>query len=157
MHIWRPAGNVRVKALGLAWRDNRLLASEIYSDDGALKGVRPLGGSVEFGETWRDTILREFKEELGVDVTPVGKPMVDENIYNHHGALGHEIVFVCDVIFPDDAYVGQDYIEFFEDQGQPCVARWFEMDMFESGKIELFPNGLLNKLKARSKYSDALN
>lgn len=37
-----------------------LLAMEILNDAGDNNGVRPLGGTVEFGETWRDALIREF-------------------------------------------------------------------------------------------------
>ena len=57
MSIWGPQQNILVKARGLVWRDGLLLASEIYLDDGSIKGVRPLGGRLEFGETWRDALV----------------------------------------------------------------------------------------------------
>ncbi|MFT5623572.1 MAG: hypothetical protein ACI8Z0_000060 [Lentimonas sp.] len=85
MNIWRPQQNIQVKALGLVWRKGLLLASEIYLDDGTVKGVRPLGGRLEFGETWRDALVREFNEELSVTVEVVGEPMILENIYTHQG------------------------------------------------------------------------
>ncbi|MBL3576464.1 NUDIX domain-containing protein, partial [Rhodovulum sulfidophilum] len=68
MNTWRPASGIRFKALGLHWRGNRLLASEVYEDSGRLKGVRPLGGTVEFGETAQTAVIREFQEELGITV-----------------------------------------------------------------------------------------
>jgi hypothetical protein len=52
MNIWRPSQNIRVIAIGLNWRGDRLLAVEVLNDEAKLKGVRPLGGGVEFGETW---------------------------------------------------------------------------------------------------------
>ena len=61
MTPWLPSSTIRVKALGLHWRDGRLLASEVNRDDGTLKDVRPLGGTVEFGETWQDALIREFQ------------------------------------------------------------------------------------------------
>lgn len=51
MNIWRPPSRIRVKALGLHWLNGRLLAAEVYDDAGRIKGVRSLGGGVEFGET----------------------------------------------------------------------------------------------------------
>ena len=57
MTVWRPKPAIRVIAIGLHWRDDRLLAVEVNDDHGAVKGVRPLGGGVEFGETWRDALI----------------------------------------------------------------------------------------------------
>ncbi len=64
MTKWRPAQHGKVKALGLHWRDGKLLAAEVFDDQGRLKGVRPLGGGIEFGEHWQAALIREFKEEL---------------------------------------------------------------------------------------------
>ena len=41
MTVWRPRQAIQVKALGLVWKAGKLLAGEIYSDDGSVKGVRP--------------------------------------------------------------------------------------------------------------------
>ena len=111
---WRPSSTIRLKALGLHWRDRCLLASEVNRDDGTLKGVRPLGGTVEFGETWQDALIREFQEEIGVGIELIGDPIVLENIYTHHGALGHEILFISEVIFSSNAYETADFIEYCE-------------------------------------------
>ena len=52
------------------WRDGRLLAVEVLDDAGRVKGVRPLGGTVEFGEKAELAVVREFQEELGITVDP---------------------------------------------------------------------------------------
>ncbi|AEI94216.1 NUDIX hydrolase [Roseobacter litoralis] len=150
MNIWRPRQNIEVKALGLVWRDGLLLASEICRDDGTVDGVRPLGGRVEFGETWCDALVREFREELGVVVEVVGTPMVLENIYMHQGMVGHEVAFVCDVTFPADAYVSEGPIEYFEDNGDKCLARWYDVAQLDCGALELYPTGLKTQLRERS-------
>ena len=153
MNIWRPQQNIQVKALGLVWRDGLLLASEIYRDDGSVKGVRPLGGRLEFGETWRDALVREFDEELDVAVEVIGTPLVLENIYTHQGVIGHEIAFVSDVTFPDNAYRQGGPIEYFEDNGEKCRAFWFDLEKLDCGDLELYPNGLKTRLQERTKSS----
>ena len=62
MHQWRPQSIIRLKSLGLNWRAGKVLAAEIYDDAGRIKGVRPLGGSVEFGETVETALIRELNE-----------------------------------------------------------------------------------------------
>ena len=145
MAVWRPAQTIRVKALGLHWREGKLLAAEVLSDDGKIKGVRPLGGSVEFGKAWQGALLREFQEELGIDVRIISAPNVIENLYMHEGSQGHEIIFVAEVAFPTGAFAGEDSIEFFEDNGTKCVARWFDLKDLESHGIPLFPEGIAAK------------
>ena len=143
MKRWRPVPRIRVKALGLHWRGGRLLASEVYDDEGRIKGVRPLGGSVDFGEHAKSAVLREFKEELGLDIVVLGEPMVMENLYNHEGVAGHEVLFLFNVAFPAGAFEGQERIVFHEDDGTPCVAHWYNLgDLDVSEGPELYPKGL---------------
>ena len=149
MTVWRPQQFVQVKALVRVLRDGRLLAGEVYSDDGSVKGVRPLGGRVEFGESWQDTLLREFKEELGADVEIVGEPSILENIYTHHGALGHEVVFVADVRLLSSVKERAGRIEYLEIDGSRGCALWVELDSLDAGGIELYPKGLMSVLRAR--------
>ncbi|MFD1331628.1 NUDIX hydrolase [Methylopila musalis] len=147
MTVWRPPSRIRVKALGLHWRDGRLLAAEVPDDAGRVKGVRPLGGSVEFGETARAAVIREFREELGIDVSVVGEPVHVENIYVHEGAVGHEYLVLFEVAFPKGAFDGQDDIVFYEDDGAAGVARWFALDDLDrEGGPELYPKGLKARL-----------
>lgn len=153
MNIWRPQQVIQVKALGLVWRDECLLASEIYRDDGSVKGVRPLGGRLEFGESWHDALVREFEEELSVQIKVVGKPIFLENIYRHQGVVGHEMVVLSDVVFPDTAYHERDVIEYLEDNGERCRARWFDPESLDCGGLELYPNGLKTALAKRGRNS----
>ena len=145
---------VRVKAIGLAWHDGRLLAgrllaAEVREDSGRVKGVRPLGGVIEFGERWRDALVREFAEELSLAVEVVGDPIVLENIFTHEGARGHEIIFAAEVRLPPDSIQGQRAIAFAEDDGTPCIARWFDVAELDGpGSPALYPDGLKAHLEA---------
>jgi 8-oxo-dGTP pyrophosphatase MutT (NUDIX family) len=149
MTSWRPHSRIRVVALGLHWREGRLLAAEVRDDAGRLKGVRPLGGEIEFGESWQTALLREFSEELGIEVTVTGEPLLMENIFVHEGATGHEVMFIAEVAFPDRAFSGQDRIDFREDDGEPMIARWFDLaELDGGGGPDLFPTGLKGLLLA---------
>jgi ADP-ribose pyrophosphatase YjhB (NUDIX family) len=150
MTKWRPHPGIRVVAIGLHWRAGRLLAAEVRDDSGEIKGVRPLGGEIEFGESWRTALMREFSEELGIDVTITGEPLMMENIFVHEDAVGHEVMFIAEVEFPAAAFSGQDRIDFQEDNGAPVVARWFELaDLDVDGGLRLFPTGLKRMLATR--------
>ena len=146
MTVWRPRASIRVIAIGLHWKEGRLLAAEVCDDDGTLKGVRPLGGGVEFGETWRDALIREFHEELGVTVVVEGSPLVLENLYEHYGEQGHEIVFAANVALPNDAFADLDVIHFKEDNDVACIARWFDLNDLAARSIPLYPLGLADLL-----------
>ncbi|WP_246212599.1 NUDIX hydrolase [Marivivens donghaensis] len=120
-----------------------MLASEVLGDDGNVKGVRPLGGSVEFGETAEEAVVREFREELDLEVKTHGPALYLENIYTHEGSLGHEVVALFEVTFTDAAFAGETRIEFRESDGSSCFAEWFdleELDLLDGPR--LYPNGL---------------
>jgi len=143
MTIWRPASRIRFKALGLHWRGGCLLAAEVQDDAGRVKGVRPLGGTVEFGETADAAVIREFQEELGITIKIVGGPAFLENIYSHEGSPGHEILAIFDVTFSQDTFVSQTRIAFREDNGVTCFAQWFSLDALDGpGQPRLYPAGL---------------
>ena len=149
MTPWRPSSTIRVKALGLHWLDGCLLASEVNRDDGTLKAVRPLGGTVEFGETWQDALIREFQKEIGVQIELIGDPIVLENIYTLHDALGNEVLFISEIIFSPNAYETEKFIEYFEDNGAPCIARWFDLLSLSKQGIKLFPDVLQSQIMSR--------
>lgn len=152
MTVWRPPSKIRVKALGLPWRGRRLLVAEVYADDGSLKGVRPLGGSVEFGERADVALVREFQEELGLTVQVLGEPLVMENLYTHEGSPGHEVLFLFPVALPPGPLDTQESVVFHEDCGAACVARWHDPeDLDRDGGPELFPSGLKARLLAEGR------
>ncbi|WP_172292334.1 NUDIX hydrolase [Pseudoruegeria sp. HB172150] len=147
MTTWRPAPRIRFKALGLHWRGGRLLAAEVLDDAGRVKGVRPLGGSVDFGETAESAVIREFREELGVTATILDAPFFMENIYTHEGSQGHELLAIFNVAFSDDVFADASRIEFHEDDGTRCFAEWFSLDTLDLPKHpRLFPEGLKARL-----------
>ena len=76
-------------------RDGALLVSE--SPDPPFQ--RPLGGHVEFGEYALETVHREFREELGRDLTDVRLLGVLENIFGWRGRTEHEVVFIFTAAF----------------------------------------------------------
>ena len=143
MSTWRPASRIRLKALGLHWRDGRLLAAEVLDDAGRVTGVRPLGGAVEFGETVEAAVVREFQEELGITVKIASPPTFMENIFVHEGSLGHEIVAIFDVSFPPNTFAAEKRIQFTEDNGTTCFAEWFSLESLDiAGGPQLYPSGL---------------
>ena len=148
MAIWRPSQQIRVKVIGLAWRNDRLLAAEVEDDSGRIKGVRPLGGAIEFGESREEALQREFQEELETDIRIVGPWHLLENIYEHHGATGHEYIFAADIELADASLYERDEIHYSELDETAATARWFGRDRLRDAGIDLYPTGL-DKLLAR--------
>ena len=83
-------------------RDGALLVSESASGSDPLF-QRPLGGHVEFGEYALDTVCREFREEIGQELTDVRLLGVLENIFGWRGGTEHEVVFIFAAAFASAA------------------------------------------------------
>lgn len=142
MAIWAPNQHITVKVLGLIWRGDELLAFEVTDSSETVRGVRPLGGTVQFGQSLEETMHREFREELGCAVTIDGQWHGIENIFSHEGRVGHQYMFVADVSLIGTNYYSQDRIEFYEDDGSACSAGWYSPTSLPDG-VELFPTALL--------------
>ena len=150
MALWRPPQEIQVKVIGLCFRGRDLLCAEVEDDAGRIKGYRPLGGSVEFGETREQALAREFREELSTPVTIGGPWHVFENIFVHEGGKGHEIVFAAEVDLLDRSLYESATIAFNEMNGLRCTARWMDPFAVASLGRQLYPDGLLDVLHRRS-------
>lgn len=142
MTVWRPSQQIRVKVIGLAWRKDQLLAAEVEDDSGRIKGVRPLGGAIEFGESREEALHREFREELETDIRIVGPWHLLENIYEHQGAIGHEYIFAADIELADASLYQREEIRYSELDETAATARWFGRDSLRDAGIDLYPTGL---------------
>jgi len=146
MKKWRPAQAVQAKVIGICVNKGALLAMEVYDDKGDVKGVRPLGGLIEFGETRETALAREFSEELNTEIEIVGRWRTFENLYVHGGLRGHELVFAIGIRMFDKSLYRDEVIAFSEDSGTTCTARWFPIQDLKAGLVELYPTGLLEAL-----------
>ena len=147
MTVWTPATTIKVKVLGLAWRGEELLVAEVEDSAGRVKGVRPLGGCVEFGETREQALSREFEEELGCSVRVTGPWHGFENIYEHEGALGHEFLFAADILLSDPGLYERSRFRFLESDETDCWAAWVSPLSLPS-HIALYPSALLQLISA---------
>lgn len=132
--------SIRPIALGIAKKDNKILVGIGYDKVKKQTFYRALGGGIEFGETSKDAVKREFQEEIHSDIT-VGELLgVTENIFTYQGKTGHEIVFLYSIEIPNDNFKN-DY-EINDEVGK-YNAVWVNIDDFKSGKKIIYPEGFL--------------
>jgi len=144
--VWTPSSGIAVKVIGLAWRGRELLVAEVEESGGRVKGVRPLGGSIEFGETREAALVREIAEELGCEATVSGPWHAFENLYEHEGAQGHEFIFAAAVRLGDAEIYRRDRFHYLEHEGTRCCAAWLDPLDLPPG-VELYPTGLLQAIE----------
>jgi ADP-ribose pyrophosphatase YjhB (NUDIX family) len=137
--------SIRPIVLGLVRRGGALLVFEGRDD---LKGetfYRPLGGGIEYGERSEDALKREFREELDAEIEVKDRVGVLENVYTWQGRRGHEIAFLYDAEFADEAFYARDRMKIIDD---PATALWVDVQEFKSGEKLLYPTGLTELLSS---------
>ena len=122
---------IRVIAICLFRVDDRILVFEAFDRVKQTPFYRPLGGEVEPGETSREAITREIREELDLDVTELNLLGTLENLFIYEGRAMHEIVFVYDGKFSDKSVYGRPSLTVNEDNGETFPARWWPIDAFD--------------------------
>ena len=133
---------VRSIVVGALIVDGHVLAEEYAASAGHDSFLRLPGGGIEFGESAREALDREFAEELAAtidDAQPLG---VSENIFDAHGRRGHEIVHAFQVrsarleslprtarlpVLDGDTSVG-----------------WYPLDALRRGELTLYPPSVID-------------
>ena len=98
-------------ARGVAILDGKLL---LCRAKGAKTSYLP-GGHIEFGETGREALVREIREEMGVEATTGRFLGIVENSFMQHGKPHAEINLVYELTFPEppkNPVSAENWIEF---------------------------------------------
>lgn len=122
---------IRVIAICLFRCGERILVFEAFDSAKGSPFYRPLGGGVQPGETTREAIVREIREEVGLEITHLDLLGTLENIFVCDGKPGHEIVFVYDGRFVDESVYQRNILTVREDDGQTLRAVWRTLDSFD--------------------------
>lgn len=112
--------NCRVN--GICIKDNKIFLSKLKAD----KYWTFVGGKVEFGEATDNAILREYKEEVGVDLQIDKLLALIENFFELRGDSWHQYIFFYQLRDDNNA------LEFFEgereiEDNKDAIYRWFDL------------------------------
>jgi 8-oxo-dGTP pyrophosphatase MutT (NUDIX family) len=147
MEVIMKVGIVRPIALCVFRNDDdSILVLEGFDPTRRLTFYRPLGGGIEFGERSQDTVTREIREELGLEVLDLVFLGTLENVFTFDGLLSHEIALIYEGAFLDQSAYGLPYLLGSEDDGTPITTVWKPLDDFRSGASILYPDGLMELL-----------
>ena len=109
---------------------------------------RPLGGGVEFGEQAADALIREMREETGLEVTNLRYAGMCENIFTYLGNRDTRSCYFYEADFADPAVYENDEMICQEDDGLPFKAVWKPISEFGIDKDgPLYPDGLMELLE----------
>jgi ADP-ribose pyrophosphatase YjhB (NUDIX family) len=143
-----PKQRIRPLALAAVTHQERLLVSEGYDPVKGEKFYRPFGGRIEFGERAADTVTRELREELAIEIVNPRYLGTLESIFTYAGNRGHEIAMVFACNLADPSLYRRDVIEGGLDKdGKRFRGLWKPLADFESGRAILYPDGLLELLR----------
>jgi 8-oxo-dGTP pyrophosphatase MutT (NUDIX family) len=138
----------RANTLGVIVKDNYILLEE--QEGKHSKGIgfyyRPIGGTIELGERSNETLVREFTEELGVEVFVSRYISCIENIFKIDENIGHEITQLYFVDFIDKNLYLKEHFTISEGN-KITHAKWISKEEIFSGEKVLYPNGLTEILK----------
>ncbi|EAR66859.1 MutT/Nudix family protein [Bacillus sp. NRRL B-14911] len=143
MMVDRPRANT----LGIIYKDGRILAEKLSGKHSKGEGVfyRPLGGTIELGETSIDALKREFMEEIGAEINIVNYIACLENIYSINGITRHELTQLYEAELVNESLYEKESIPVNEN-GRKSEAKWIPVISFIDEREVLFPAGLENYL-----------
>lgn len=134
--------SIRPQVLGVVRRDDEILVTELV-DPGEGPFYRPPGGGIEFGETSEQAVVREFEEELGATVEPVGFLGVYENRFEWDGEPRQELALVHEVAFVDHDLYDRETLHGVEEAADITYeTEWATIPKLRARDRPLYPEGL---------------
>ena len=102
------------------------------------------GGRVAIAEDSQTSLIREFREELGIDVQVERMALVIENFFTYSGRDFHEIGFYYTVT-ADSNFASSHVNPFYGIEGERLIFQWMPLDKLD--KLELYPECLRSFLR----------
>ncbi len=135
----------RPVAIAIVRRGERILVFPVPDHVKNVTGYRPPGGTIEFGETGAEAVVREIDEELGVEIVEPSYIGTLENIFRYLGDTGHELVRVYSARFADVSLYERPDFACIEANGVPFRCVWKPISDFD--REPLYPSGLLELIR----------
>lgn len=131
---------IRPLALGVPFRETDVLLAEEFDPTADEAFFRPIGGGIEFGESSREALVREFREEFEVEIDVERYLGTIENVFTFDGEPGHEIVLLYEVTVPADLRAEDPVTG--DEHGKPFTVRWLGLDTLSDRPEPVYPTGL---------------
>jgi 8-oxo-dGTP pyrophosphatase MutT (NUDIX family) len=140
--IRRGGERFTVRAAGVCVRDDHVL---LQTADDVDFWALP-GGRGEFGEPTADTVQREMREEIGLEVTVGDLLWVMENFFTYENSAFHELGFYYRMTLPESFPTPAQQAEFTGTEGgKPLRFRWWPVA--EVQDLRLYPTYFRHALR----------
>ena len=139
------------RVAGILLREGKILLQKPINDT----GYAIPGGHVEFGETNAQTLEREFREEIGAEITVGSLKWVAEIFFPWGNKPCHQICLYYDVSLKNETqiplegvFLGDERIE-----GKKFEIEFFWMPIDSLAHIEVYPTNIADLMK---RYNDGV-
>tara|TARA_B100000953_G_C17720255_1_gene325268 strand:+ start:31 stop:462 length:432 start_codon:yes stop_codon:yes gene_type:complete len=136
---------VRPIAISIIRNGDSMLVYEREDDVTGEKFYRLVGGCIEFGETSRVALEREFEEELSLQIQNSKLISVFESIFTFNSKKMHEIVFLYSSDFKDSINYRKSVINGLEG-ARAFEAVWVPISDFLDHKYKIYPEEIVEYL-----------
>lgn len=135
-------GAFKLRACGVIVKDGKMLVDRARRFDGHII----LGGHIEVGENSRDAIIREAKEELGINVEIERLVCINENLYSipNSNTVAHEIALYY---LLNSSEVNMEDFEYKEiDKGVEICHKYSWINVNECDKYNVRPHWIADMI-----------
>ena len=136
---------VRPIAISIIRNADSILAYEREDDVTGENFYRLVGGCIEFGETSRVALEREFEEELSLQIENSKLISVFESIFTFNSKKMHEVVFLYSSDFKDRSNYRKSTINGLEG-ARAFEAVWISISDFLDHKYKIYPEEIVEYL-----------
>lgn len=134
-------GKFKLRACGIVLKDGKILVDKAKNFDGYVY----MGGHISIGESSRDAVIREAKEELQVDVEIERLICINENLYPTHDSMAQEVSFYyllkSKQPLPDGDFERQEV-----DGGELKIHKYKWLDLNDAKVANLRPNWIIDMI-----------
>ena len=113
-------GIFNFRVAGILFNKNKVLVHRLLNDDFYAFP----GGRVEMFEITENTIVREMKEELGINVTVNRLLWVCEHLFTHNDSKYHEICFYYFIECNDNNFLEKEDLFYISEGSNEFEFRW---------------------------------
>ena len=139
-----PSRTIRVVALGVIWRGEEVLVSQLHDPGDDYRFYRPLGGGIEFGELGHEALKREFNEELGVELTNIEYLETYEDVFTFNGKQEHELWRIYEATIVEEWPYQRERMTGHEPElGEEFPVVWKHPSAFTTNDETFYPEELL--------------